>query len=53
MPLHVCGNFRLWHYQQVRVGVWSTPFLQKTEQTVLSRSHVLFFKRILGLPVYE
>jgi hypothetical protein len=32
--------------------VWSTPFLHptKAEQTVLSRSHALFFKRILGLP---
>ena len=32
---------------------WSIPFLQpaKAEQTVLSRSHALFFKRILGLPV--
>ena len=32
--------------------VWSTPFLPpaKAEHTVLSRSHALFFKRVLGLP---
>ena len=32
--------------------VWSTPYLQKgkADLTLLSRSHALFFKRVLGLP---